>query len=173
MAYYPDGQQEQIIQHLGLFRSMDLIHSMSYDQRGEHSTFALAERTVHNWRAAGLPLSQLCLGVPFYSRHVQTGDWKTYEELVRNNPNLDPGVDRVAGHYFNGVAMIKKKTKHAKEVWGLGGVMIWELGQDVKPSSPQSLLKAIADVVREGADTDTADALGEPKDVQRPERDEL
>ena len=40
---------------------------------------------------------------------------------------LDPAVDQVGDDYFNGVAMIKKKTQYAIDHM-LGGVMIWESG---------------------------------------------
>ena len=33
------------------------------------------------------------------------------------------------GFYFNGIKTIQQKTRYAKEI-GLGGFMIWELGQD-------------------------------------------
>ena len=40
---------------------------------------------------------------------------------------LDPAADKVGDDYFNGVAMIKKKTHYALDHM-LGGVMIWESG---------------------------------------------
>ena len=36
---------------------------------------------------------------------------------------------QVAGHYFNNVWTIERKTRAAVEQWDLGGVMIWEIGQ--------------------------------------------
>ena len=42
--------------------------------------------------------------------------------------------------YFNGPETIAKKTRYAIEA-GLGGVMIWELGQDAEGEA--SLLQAI------------------------------
>ena len=64
-------------------RHVDLLHSMSYDQGGaQHSPRylhfekwqrqifdrELAEKTIKQARAAGLPLEKLTLGVPFYGR---------------------------------------------------------------------------------------------------------
>lgn len=42
--------------------------------------------------------------------------------------------------YYNGVDLIEKKTRYAKE--NLGGVMIWELTQDTGDAG-KSLLQAI------------------------------
>jgi hypothetical protein len=39
----------------------------------------------------------------------------------------DPTINRIKADYFNGIAMIKRKTELALE-HGLGGVMIWEIG---------------------------------------------
>jgi len=91
MAYYPDTRQEKIISILGLSKYVDLFHSMSYDKvPGKHSTLALAKQTVSNWEAESLPKTRLCLGIPFYARHIETGDAKTYEEIHRNYHPLSP-----------------------------------------------------------------------------------
>ena len=34
---------------------------------------------------AQLPAEKLALGIPFYARHMQTGEWKTYTELLRSH----------------------------------------------------------------------------------------
>jgi GH18 family chitinase len=47
--------------------------------------------------------------------------------------------------YYNGIATIKQKTEFAKRE-GLGGVMIWEISQDV--NDERSLLKSINDTTR-------------------------
>jgi hypothetical protein len=47
--------------------------------------------------------------------------------------------------------MLKKKTALAQRE-GAGGLMIWELGQDVVPTSnPSSLMSAIGEQLRQGA----------------------
>ena len=53
---------------------------------------------------------------------------------------MTPDVDEVDGIYFNGIKTIERKTQFAIKK-GLGGVMIWEIGQDA--SGDSSLLKAI------------------------------
>ena len=51
-----------------------------------------------------------------------------------------PGSIPSAHYYFNGIDTIRKKTAFARSQ-GLGGVMIWNLGQDTDDAS--SLLRAI------------------------------
>ena len=71
--------------------------------------------------------------VPADGRHMKTGDWKSYEDLVQAHAErLHSGdVDEAAGFYFNGPRMIAQKTQLARRL-GLGGVMIWEVGQDCR-----------------------------------------
>lgn len=145
MAYYPDGRQEKILAEGKVDKYVDLAHSMSYDQPGRHSTSALAAGTLRNAREAGLRLPAVTLGLPFYGRHVRTGDWKTFEDLAKEHPEVGAsgGGDEVAGYFFNGPDAIRHKVQMAKAA-GVGGVMIWEVGQDFHPEDDRSLLKAIA-----------------------------
>jgi len=164
MAYYPDGKQEQLLKQYKIDQRVDLMHMMTYDAHGEqHSSMQLATKSVDQGKLL-LPAKKLTMGVPFYGRHSKTGDWTTYEDLVQRHDPLDQRIDSVpapsgqAGSIgFNGVVMIEKKTRHALES-GIGGVMIWEVGQDCRlvpvthgdkthvrtcPSDDASLLRAI------------------------------
>ena len=69
-------------------------------------------------------------------------------DLAQEHPEVGVrgGHDEVAGYYFNGPDTIRKKVQAAK-MMGLGGVMIWEVGQDFHPDDERSLLKAIANEV--------------------------
>jgi len=60
------------------------------------------------------------------SRNTQSGDWKTYEDLVQKYlPG--PDVDDVApNEYMNGIDTMVSKVEYAWRI-GLGGVMIWEV----------------------------------------------
>jgi len=49
--------------------------------------------------------------------------------------------------FFNGISMVKRKTQLAIQE-GLGGVMVWEVGQDTGPNEESSLLAAIGDMVK-------------------------
>jgi len=165
MAYYPDGRQEQLVKQYKVDRYADLLHMMSYDQHGaQHSSTEFGRQCVDQGRAV-LPPEKLTLGLPFYGRHSQTGDWTTYEDLVQRHDPLAPKVDSVpapapdrATIGFNGVKTIEEKTRYALDR-DIGGVMIWEVGQDCRlvpvvhgetthvrtcPSDNSSLLLAIS-----------------------------
>ena len=133
LAYYPDGRQERLLNELGAPALVDAMHMMAYDQGGEHSTWEFAEEKARQG-AKLLPPAKVTLGLPFYGRDIRTGDWKSYEDLVQAHlPG--PHQDRVGTHehtqYFNSPALISRKTRFARRL-GLGGVMIWEVGQDCR-----------------------------------------
>eukprot|EP00038_Savillea_parva_P017216 m.19426 g.19426 ORF g.19426 m.19426 type:complete len:361 (+) comp3691_c0_seq2:52-1134(+) len=132
MAYYPDKRQEALLaRSKKTLDALDYMHMMSYDQQGQHSTWEFGKQAVDQGMAV-LPAHKLTMGLPFYARDVRTGEWTTYEDVVKihaKGTTLDPSVDQLGDRYFNGIDMIRKKTAYAKE-HGLGGVMIWEVGQD-------------------------------------------
>lgn len=129
LAFYPDGAQEHAIASHGIHRTVDLLLMMAYHQPGRHSTHRFASQAVAR-AVAQLPAEKLALGIPFYARHMQTGEWKTYTELLRSHGDtLSARTDEVEQWYFNGVTTVERKTKDAIAAH-LGGVMVWELGQD-------------------------------------------
>ena len=123
-----------------LTTAVDRIHVMAYDHEGRHSTFEQAAEDIQAFLQRGAPPEKLLLGVPFYGRSLDDPSQAfTYAEIVaRYHPA--PDVDEVGGVYFNGAATIQQKTHYALEQ-SLGGVMIWELGQDTADDT--SLLRAI------------------------------
>ena len=62
-----------------------------------------------------------------------------YTEIVAQF-NPQPNVDQVGQMYFNGPDTVRQKVKLAVNS-KLGGVMVWELGQDA--NGQQSLLRVI------------------------------
>ena len=46
MSYYPDSKQEGLLMEIEAPKYVDLMHSMAYDQGGQHSTMELARRTI-------------------------------------------------------------------------------------------------------------------------------
>lgn len=123
--------------------AVDGVQVMAYDHPGRHSTLENSRRDVRTLLQAGVPAEKITLGVPFYGRHVATGDAMTYREIVSKHDPA-PNVDLIDDVYFNGPGTIRKKLAHAAEI-GLGGVMIWELGQDA--IQDRSLLKVIRETV--------------------------
>ena len=109
--------------------AVDAIHLMSYDNAGRHSTFEASQTDVTKFVKLGVPPNKLCLGLPFYGRAIASGDRvKTYSEIAAT-ARLTPETDEADGLFFNGPATIRKKTQFATEQ-KLGGVMVWEIGQD-------------------------------------------
>lgn len=137
LAYYPDGKQESLLQGIEADRFAHLMHAMSYDGRGrQHSSRDLAEDTVLQAVAVNMPLDQVTMGLPFYGRNSMDGDWKTYEDIVQQHDPLDEDTDvvddaRGGTMGFNGRETIKWKVRHAIRA-EMGGVMIWEVGQDCR-----------------------------------------
>jgi GH18 family chitinase len=123
-----------------LYETVDRIHVMSYDHEGRHATFEQAVADIQAFLARGAPPEKLLLGVPFYGRGVdERSHTLTYAEIIRRHQPA-PEVDEAGGVYFNGIATVQQKTRYALEQ-RLGGVMIWELGQDTGDET--SLLRAI------------------------------
>jgi GH18 family chitinase len=122
------------------FAAVDWVQVMAYDHDGRHSTFEAARADVRSLRERGVPREKVVLGLPFYGRHVKRRERTlTYREiLARHRP--EAAVDEVEGVYFNGPATIRRKTEFALE-GRLGGVMVWELGQDA--GGERSLLRTI------------------------------
>ena len=140
LAYYPDGVQEREMKSRQLDKHADLLHAMTYDQSGkQHSPMKLAEDAILNAKKAGLDLQKITLGLPFYGRDDQSGDWVTYEDIIGKPERFAPTdtgntvFDRQDNRHvgFNSARMINAKVKLAISQ-GLGGVMIWESGQDCR-----------------------------------------
>lgn len=126
-------------------QAADFVQVMAYDHPGRHSTFEGSQADVDSLRNRGVPSEKITLGVPFYGRHVQDRQAMTYAEIVsRFHP--DPDADQSGEIYFNGPVTIRHKTVFALQT-GLGGIMVWEIGQDAPGQA--SLLK----VIRETVDT--------------------
>ncbi len=128
------------------YQSLDRVHIMAYDQGQRHSTYETAVKCVETFAQQGIERSKLCLGVPFYGRKMaDTQQSITYRQIVEKYQPT-PDTDETDGYYYNGPTTIQKKVRYCAEQ-NIGGVMIWELGQDT--SDDTSLLKAI-DEIRNG-----------------------
>ncbi len=122
------------------YAALDRIHLMAYDGGPRHATFRHAEAACEGFVRDGVPPAKISLGVPFYGRRMKNTDEAIgYRDIIeRFAPS--PETDEAGGFYYNGPAMVRKKTRFAIER-GLNSVMIWELGQDTHDAS--SLLRAI------------------------------
>ncbi|MDA3809970.1 MAG: glycoside hydrolase family 18 protein [Spirochaetaceae bacterium] len=134
-----------------IYDKLDSINLMAYDFYGRHSTYESAIEAAEFLQIAyNIPPEKINLGIPFYGRIFSGLDpqyWTKsmiYSE-IRNTYIITPDQDKAGGYYLNGIDMVKKKTNYAKEN-NLGGVMIWELGQDT--FDEYSLLKAIKEEIK-------------------------
>jgi len=132
--------------------SADMIHIMAYDAQ-KHSPFELVQAVRQH---AAIPLSKMTLGIPFYGRHARTGNAETYANLVAQFGPLKKSKNEIKNYLFNGINLVKKKTRYALSE-GMSGIMIWELGQDVRVTNANSLLKAIYDTAVKSSPEDATD----------------
>ena len=138
---YLDPQHYKIITRYDLLRDADFVHCMAYDQPHQHSTMSFFQSGIDQAKRNHFPLRKFTMGLPFYARHIRSGDPKTYAEIHGDLHNDHD--DHVGEYYFNSRTLLTRKTESARH-HGIGGVMIWELGQDVQPlSRPDSLMSAV------------------------------
>ena len=122
------------------WKTLDAVHVMAYDGPARHSTFEAAQADVERLQQKGVPVGLIRLGVPFYGRGITERDRVlTYAQIVQQH-KPEATVDEVDGVYFNGPDTIRRKLSYGREL-RLGGVMVWEIGQDA--SGEASLLKLI------------------------------
>ena len=124
-------------------------HGVRHARPEGHSSLDYGKKCLERALSAGLPPHKVTLGLPFYGRFVQGGDWRSYEDLVQAHHPLAPATDRVAGDgdsgdggevdqrqhqqqeiAFNGRDTIAAKTEYALSR-GAGGLMV-EAGQDCR-----------------------------------------
>ena len=145
MAIYPG--QERILTNY-LINDIDYFLVMIYDRTCKkppchHSTFDFYKNSATNIR--NVNKNKLALGLPFYARDGYSFKAETYAEISKFG--IDEKKDEILGKgsdlwMFNSVKTIEEKTKYALEN-NYGGVMIWEVGQDLHPSNKLALLPAI------------------------------
>lgn len=128
---------------------VDYINVMSYgffDDEGNQVPLWMFKDYTNLHLDAGIPRDKLIMGVPFYAkRPYAEGDDSprtyTYASIV--DMAYPPPASNNYGRYsFNGRYLIKDKTSFLIEN-SIGGIMAWELSQDVDLSSPYSLMDAI------------------------------
>jgi GH18 family chitinase len=129
-----------------VYASLDRVHLMTYDFNKKHSTLEDAKKAVDDFLAQGVPAEKLFMGVPFYGRKIDDAEHSiTYRNLMAQH-DLTSNLDEVDGYFFNGQKTISSKVKFAI-ARGLGGIMIWELGQDV--TDHRSLVKTIGQTIED------------------------
>lgn len=125
-----------------VLKAVDWINVMAYDGGdGErHSSYNYAMNCAKYWKTTrSLPATKVVLGLPFYGR-PSFSSYETILSIDKNAYKKNTATLNGTKVYYNGMALIKKKTEYAKK--NLGGVMIWEITQDTT-TKKHSLLTAI------------------------------
>jgi spore germination protein YaaH len=146
--FHPNVRQEAL-------EAYDFINVMVYDKTGiwrpeeigPHSPWSYAEDAITYWtKELKIPANKITLGVPFYGfDFTPPARYISYREIIHDDPSL-AYQDSVGMRYYNGIPMIARKTKLAKD--SLGGVMIWEIQYDARDD--MSLLRAMDQVLKAG-----------------------
>jgi GH18 family chitinase len=121
-----------------IYEIVDRVHVMSYNHKFPQAQLQAAQDDVQRMVDFGCPPEKLLLGLPFYGRN-ERGESRTWADLATTSSAN--GSDVVRGYALNGKATVQAKTRFAIDS-GLGGVMVWELGQDARDPD-LSLLEAI------------------------------
>jgi GH18 family chitinase len=126
------------------------VNLMLYDNfspfKGQAS-YSLMKRSAKRFMRHGIPSEKIFAGVPFYGRHR----WKwnkamSYRDVEGLSDAISPkGVFN--GYFFDVPKTLEPKLQLIEEL-KLGGIMIWELGQDVDIRHPKSLLKYIGENIQ-------------------------
>ena len=123
------------------FECFDFINIMAYDDGFKaHSTIELALKMArHYHEKRGVKPADIVIGVPFYGYPSDGGfrDSKSYRDIVTQYPKAWK-EDHAEKFGYNGAKTIKEKSRIARHY---GGIMIWELSNDVNDN--RSLLSVI------------------------------
>jgi GH18 family chitinase len=162
-------------------KSVDWVNMMCYNDPAtdNHASMQSYQTSYALWvTQRGLPAAQTVMGLGFYGRQravagaIPKGEFK-FSDIVAANPanaQTDEGNANGVRWYYNGTNTITRKTKLAKGVavdgvrfQPCGGVMIWEAGQDLHKTNPNSLLSAVFQVA-----TTTSARVGTPDEPNVP-----
>jgi len=149
VAFYPNPELD-----ITPYLSADRVHVMSYDRDTRHATYDQAVADVELFLNLGVPPEKIILGLPFYGRVVEPPFTAYSYQDIYDQYAPAAEQDEAEGIFFNGQDTIQAKTCYAIKN-GLGGVMIWEIGQDIQPGSGNdgaSLLRGMYQVVNGGCE---------------------
>jgi GH18 family chitinase len=96
------------------------------------------------------PADKLGVGLPFYAHTVTSPDATyTYSELAAGGSTADGNYYTYQGRtaWLPGPDLVAERIQYAYD-HNLQHIIIWELGQDLSPSNPDSLLRAAYDTLQ-------------------------
>ena len=174
--------------------SVDRVHVMTYDmmnpninsdanhrRKKHHASMHSVQEAITSFIQNGCAASKLVMGIPAYGRHGQNmGSVKTYSEIIdgiiseeeehsnREKHEIVKSIQSTSswkGYQFDSPNDIRDKVNYAIQT-GLGGVFIWELGQDKQNEGAESgvLLEAAASL-SSSAQTNSHDSIMRTNDI--------
>ncbi len=128
------------------FACFDYVTLMAYDGSfNNHSSYEMAEEMLQHYQnVRNIDADKLVLGIPFYGHRDNKYNPVPYKDIMKSHPQAW-NTDYIETISYNGAPTVKKKCELAKQY---GGMMIWELSQDVE--GEYSLLKAVKDGLYDG-----------------------
>ena len=142
-------------------QQFDWINVMAYDAYGtwtgpgQHSSYNFAVSDLAYWNNKGVDKNHLVLGIPSYgykwvSNSSSGSSSMPYNTIVNTYPRAanQDSITPAAGQsiYYNGIPTIKNKTSLA--ITNASGMMMWTLQNDFVTTNPNSLIRAIDEVVQ-------------------------
>ncbi len=126
-------------------QAVDYVGLMTYDLGIPHAP-ATAVDHLPEWAAgAGCRPDQLVLGLAFYGKVNNAGtNTMSYAKLA--DAGCDLNADQCGSHDYNGILTTLAKTKYVVDN-NYGGVMIWEMNQDLPTWDPRSLLMQLTSIL--------------------------
>lgn len=147
MADWDIGLSKEAIQ------CVDMVEMMEYDlfdDYGDHSSFDSAQKGIEKFINAGFDSKVLDLGIPFYGRPVDKGEyWYNYGDYSKSLGKYNNKIE-VDGKesYFNSYQLVYDKTSLAIDC-DLGGVMVFRYGCDDLNHKDMSLFTAINQSIKD------------------------
>jgi GH18 family chitinase len=145
------------VMNSSFLNSADFVNVMTYDLTGQDHSPSNAKDWMKALVSKGAKKEKLTFGVPFYGK--SSGGFGTvalqYRDLyaegkMDNDENTTSFTGKIGTEnftnfkmYYNGPDRIYDKTKWARDN-DYGGIMIWDINQDIDFDKSGSLLRAVA-----------------------------
>jgi len=157
VAYYPNENQEQILEMLEVSEFADGLHAMAYDSDDKegHSTIDHAMKALNYAQNSFTGGKIMLLGLPFYGRSIPENPTganppmsSTYRDIMKKNDYTLRDEDNRAMTkvdeendvevWFNNKDLIREKVQLCRTYEDVcKGIFVWELGQDLSLSTEE------------------------------------
>jgi chitinase len=117
---------------------VDRVNVMAYDMVEEpgdfHASLRSTQKAIQFVLDSGCPASKILLGIPFYARHLENPQLaltfsELYDAVVGEDGNGQDLSRAHEGYQWSSQQSMKQKVDYLHGA-GLGGIYVWEVGQD-------------------------------------------